>query len=124
MENKSCGKCRFLEGAKIIGFCVKQGMPLCPSELPSCSKFEQRVVTNGDRVRQMSNEELAEIISNVDCKICPACMTCFKEENETCFDGMLTWLNAPADCVKQIENHDTQTDLCCNDDTQCEVNNG
>lgn len=64
MENKTCGECRFLESAKKIGVCEKQGMPLCPSELPSCSKFEQKVITNGDRVQQLSKTVFAKITTS------------------------------------------------------------
>lgn len=142
MENKTCGDCRFLESAKKIGVCDKMNFCLCPSELPSCSKFEQKVVTNGDRIRQGGNRELAEIFDDFyngnKCKYCinyisGNCKFDDKHaeydeggwvEDEDCISGIEAWLNAPADCVKQTGNHDTQTDLCKADKTESEVCNG
>jgi hypothetical protein len=45
---------------------------------------------------------------------------CKKPNGKTCADGVEAWLNAPADCVKQNGNHDTQADLCKADNTESE----
>lgn len=100
MEDKTCGECQWYDYHHLL--CVVGGD--VSSADCACDSFIPVKLTNGDRVRQMSNKELAEIINNVDCKICPAYMTCFNGENKTCFDGMLAWLNAPADCVGKDNN--------------------
>ncbi len=85
----------------------------------ACRKFEQKqskVITNGDKIRQMSNVELAKIISDCGDECGGAmCKYCNSDNcsGQSCIDGIEAWLNAPADdCVKQNGNHDTQTDLC------------
>lgn len=58
-----------------------------------CDTFERRIVTNGDRIRAMSNEEIAEFLEENNCPPgmdsdarCPArCSICW-----------LNWLNAEA----------------------------
>lgn len=125
MKNKTCSECRFLGSAKETGLCEKRQICLYPEERPVCSKFEQKVVTNGDKIRQMSNEELAELLTNPPCFICSKgdaggeCTDTWVKKN--CKEAIIVRLNAPADvCVKQNENDDTQTDLCKVDDTESE----
>jgi hypothetical protein len=48
---------------------------------------------------------------------CPKQGDCDVTDMEACW---LNWLNAPADCVKQNGNHDTQADLCKADNTESE----
>lgn len=66
MERKTCGECIFYHGIyDDCGVCT-----LCETDetfdktydfVYSCKKFEpKQPVTNGDRIRQMSNDELAE----------------------------------------------------------------
>lgn len=97
MEN-NCGECRHLTGVKSIGICEKQGMPLCPAELPACSNFEQKVITNGDVIRKMSNEELVQILG------CARHLeTCIHMDDDyPCEKCSLDWLNAPAD--SEVDN--------------------
>ena len=102
MWNKSCGDCRFLEGVKKFGICEKQEYPLCPSELPSCSKFEQKVITNGDRIHQLSNDDFAEFLTENKCGKCiyydrKNYGACKAPKDKTCVDGIEDWLNAPAE---------------------------
>lgn len=100
MKNKTCGECRHLECAKKIGFCQEMKYPLCPAELPSCANFEQKIITNGDVIRQMSNEELAEFNQKLSCEVCGFKNTgCFAPAGKpsSCKDGVLAWLNAPAE---------------------------
>ena len=64
----------------------------------SCSDFEQkRKPTNGDVIRQMSNEELAKILRM--CKSCAYYGECLTDPNKNgqCYYGRLEWLNAPAE---------------------------
>ena len=43
-------------------------------------------MTNGDKIRQMSDEELARFLSDLDfrCSDCPASNICFKKEFDNC----------------------------------------
>ena len=43
------------------------------------------------------------------------------ETYDEAVDATMEYLNAPADCVKQNGNHDTQADLCKVDNTESEV---
>jgi hypothetical protein len=85
----------------------------------ACIKFEAKNPTNGDRIREMSNEELARIFMR--CWMCEYNESCWKEPSnqEKCYNGRLAWLNAPA-CVTQNGNHDTQPGLCVADNTESE----
>lgn len=105
MNNKTCGDCRFLESAKKIGVCDKMNFCLCPSELPACSKFERKVVTNGDRILQGGNRALAQF-AYMSLRICRMCTfsqleegryECAAEHGQSCIDGIEAWLNAPAE---------------------------
>lgn len=65
----------------------------------ACSFFEPKPITNGDKIRQMSNDELAVMLSDVNFltmifDLCPG-----KECScvETCKDSVFGWLNAPAE---------------------------
>lgn len=100
MENKTCGECRFLGSAKETGVCKKRKICLYPEELPACSKFEQKIITNGDVIHQMSNGAFAFMMTRLilegcpisksktmhDCKVSNDCVSCLKH-----------WLNAPAE---------------------------
>lgn len=84
MQNKTCGECRFLESVQKMGICEKQGMPLCPSELPSCSKFEQKVVTNGEKIWNSGYDAVI-----IFAKTWMGKFSCWAEAE--------AWLNAPAE---------------------------
>lgn len=58
-----------------------------------CTYFWQR--TNGDRIRAMSDEELAkELGKRVDCGWCPIIKGLY---NVPCEDALLLWLKQPAE---------------------------
>ena len=127
MSNKTCGDCRHFDGrynlcAVTSDFCTVE------PDYSACDDFEQKPKpTNGDRIREMSNEELATwgmydlgscptFEMKIDCKKRGECDA---SDVEACW---IAWLNAPADdCVKKNGNHDTQTDLCKADDTESGV---
>ena len=103
MKNKTCGECRYLGNAKKTGLCEKLQVCLYPDDRPTCKMFEPRVVTNGDKIRQGGDYALAHFKSEHRCDVCayaapidtaPACR---RPEGKSCFDGMLAWLNAPAE---------------------------
>lgn len=57
-------------------------------------------LTNGDKIRQMSNAELADLIDN-SCKACVKGVTGCDAE---CFNGILAWLNAPVESERERAN--------------------
>lgn len=66
----------------------------------SCSAFEEKPITNGDRIRAMSDEELAEWLSSFGaiCEICSD--NTFACDDETiacgrCVVGITNWLKQP-----------------------------
>lgn len=80
--------------------------------IPSCEsekRFDGRNViyvelpkpepkTNADRIRGMSNEELADFMDrSVKCARCPAYKICNKFPREKCKVILLDWLNSPAE---------------------------
>lgn len=63
-------------------------------------------ITNGDKIRAMSNRELAEFLFNSDyeesaCEVCPHRYTddCIMKKT-ACFDGYKSWLNSPVEDSK------------------------
>lgn len=57
-------------------------------------------MTNAEKIRTMSDEELAEflyrIATSAECNICQMKRgwVCSKTENETCNDGVVKWLQS------------------------------
>lgn len=58
-----------------------------------CINHEERPMTNADRIRQMTDEELAKLFSNSDCGYCKLRDTCYANGFEKdCEDAWLDWL--------------------------------
>ena len=100
MKNKTCGECRHLDGDRYCNFLDFEPKP----EMGGCANFEPKP-TNGDKIRQMSNERLAGFISSrVEClggalglADCPGNqMDCVK-----CWE---IWLNAPAKEESEVQD--------------------
>lgn len=98
MKNKTCGECKYLDGERYCEFLDFEPKP----EMGGCANFEPKP-TNGDRIRQGGDYALAHFKSEHRCDVCayaapidtaPACR---RPEGKICFDGMLAWLNAPAE---------------------------
>lgn len=131
MENKTCGECKYHDKYSCLQ--QKNIAYISPTHL-ACICFCPKNPTNADRIRQMSNEELKKFLilfSLQDCKYCAYSQVdgrfvlCQKTKNNNCVDGLMEWLNAPADdvCVKQNGNHNTQADLCKAYNTESEGGN-
>lgn len=79
------------------GYCGSTGgAATCP--------HRQKIQTNGDRIRAMSDEELAEEMSvrlSEDCLMCPVlqadCPVWDETKNVECKDAMLNWLREESD---------------------------
>lgn len=56
---------------------------------------ESKPLTNGDRIRGMTDEELAEFMSDVgDCYCCPAYSRCHRK-GMSCHNALIDWLKSP-----------------------------
>lgn len=126
-NGKTCGDCHHFDGrynlcAVTSDFCTVE------HDYSACDDFEQKPKpTNGDRIRQKSNEEFARDYVHYHSKfkvyvarLCPLNKQLWttREEAEK---ANLEWLNAPAEnevCVSKNAKNDTQADLCITDDTQ------
>ena len=94
MNNKTCGECRFHDKddqCSFFGFTR-------PASLGVCRNFQQ-LPSNGDKIRQMSNEELGELFAlSFMCDTCPLKdVECVGGTYANCYDKQLAWLNAPAE---------------------------
>ena len=107
MKTKTCGECRFY--AKASEHCKLKGVGWKFATDNPCSGFTpQAPLTNGDVIRQMSNEELATwgMYDLGTCptfekrQTCPKCGECSASEVEDCW---LNWLNAPAESEGEDE---------------------
>jgi hypothetical protein len=116
MKNKTCGECEHCTNKKIIATCKHIG--ILTGDIPACSKFEPKVITNGDVIREGGNAAIVEFAWTDPCLHCA--YSSGKCKDKICKDGQIAWLNATADCVKQNGNHDTQADLCKADNTESE----
>ncbi|MBO5681800.1 MAG: hypothetical protein J6T08_08830 [Lentisphaeria bacterium] len=70
----------------------------------ACKHFKRKKITNGDLIRQMSNEELAEFFAlSFMCDTCPLKDVECIGDGETertyahCYDKLFSYLNAPAE---------------------------
>jgi hypothetical protein len=94
MNNKTCGECKYWY-AESVGKCRIFKHFNIPADRRFCSEFEQwekPKPTNGDAIRQMSNEELAVMFRN-EIDQCPP----GECHDDGCIECWLAWLNAPAE---------------------------
>lgn len=91
MEKKSeqlCEKCKHFLGGK-----CRKGIPHLLGKVISCGTFE--VMANGDAIRAMTDEELAE---RMDDNI--RCFSCWLEDEcygKSCKEMFLEWLRSPVE---------------------------
>ena len=92
MENKTCGECVHYD--KKLGVCdLTDDFSTVISNTPACVDFEIKPsIKNGDRIRMMSNEELAHRFAYP----CPPgkVTLCTGSSNEQCKACWLEWLNS------------------------------
>lgn len=66
-----------------------------------CGMFKQKQMTNADRIRAMTDEELAKFFLDcVACDDCPVGIVKCKREFAKCMDAALDWLEQEATDVK------------------------
>lgn len=80
-----------------MNFCSDCKNKNCPEEMPdpnsmACKHFKGKKITNGDMLRQMSNEELANLFADA----CPPKMhkKCRGTLREECFACWFEWLES------------------------------
>ena len=103
MESKSCGACKWFGKNEVDDGCQAIGVKSHFSA--DCKNFERLYVpTNGDKLRSMSNEEMAELFAlSAICATCPMkdveCIGDGKTERTYahCYDKFLSFFNAPAE---------------------------
>ena len=78
--SKTCGECKHFTECNWV-------TPDVIADI--CKDFELKVITNGDKIRQMSNEGIAAFVCGV-----------LNDRREETFRSVLDLLNAPADCIK------------------------
>lgn len=89
-----CKDCKNLKNRSTYGQCyAHEGCKICRDSNDGCIMFEPAIQqTNGDRLRAMSNEELAESIL-----ICPMSLDYECPLEIDCKQCKLDWLNSPAE---------------------------
>lgn len=108
MKNKTCWECKYLSGDRYCNFLDFEPNP----ETGGCVSFKPKP-TNGDKIRQMSNDELMKFKERAWCFYCAYHVdgggrfteNCNKPAGKTCADGTKEWLNAPAESKeKEVED--------------------
>ena len=95
---KTCGECKYFNGLA-HGFCKnKQGRLSVQMNDLICQNYKPKP-TNGDKIRQMSNEKLKKII---DCPY-PDDLCVHRHDEYPCECCKRDWLNAPAESEGEDE---------------------
>lgn len=82
-KTKTCGECKHCSS------CCSWVKPDINAN--SCEDFEPKVITNGDKIRQMRNDELVGFLD------CSACLYAGHDcANQDCTEGKLAWLKQEA----------------------------
>ena len=96
LGNRTCNDCKLSipSGKDNWVKCTKKHNDLKLATAPQC---ETPYITNGDRIRSMSNEELLQFVSLLPCEVCPMTLLngCKKGtwDGETlCQQNWLDWL--------------------------------
>jgi hypothetical protein len=102
MTNKTCGECRYFNDDFTL--CLHWRYEDITNVSGVCNYFAP--LTNGDKIRQMSDEELKDVIFGNRCYYC-AFKTeddcCSRPNSKDCPDGIEAWLNAPAESEGEDE---------------------
>lgn len=62
--------------------------------------METKPITNADRIRAMTDEELAKIYASASyCDTCPLRAACFSDVDacKSCYERFLEWLRSPVE---------------------------
>jgi hypothetical protein len=98
-QNRTCGECKYFVTSDYLDVCVvecetRRADSVCNHR----DEFKPKVITNGDRIRQMSNERLAGFISSrVECLGGALGLADCPGDQMNCVKCWEIWLNAPAE---------------------------
>jgi hypothetical protein len=98
MEQKcaNCGNGKWRDGVTAITDTCIQCKYVDKEGQPQPSNWIPKVQTNADRIRAMSDDELAEFIcKNQDCYICPGKTLCVGGVGKA--NGLMNWLKQPTE---------------------------
>ena len=84
--DEQCVKCK-----GNCGFIGIIGMWACKGFVP---------MTNADRIRAMTDEELAEMMAHGNCGYCKIHDYCFSQKGVDCDEAWLDWLKSPVEPVE------------------------
>jgi hypothetical protein len=84
--SKTCGECQWYDYYHLL--CVVGG-DVAPTDC-ACDSFTSKKITNGDKIRELSNEGIAAVMCGL-----------LNSRDEGVFEAILNYLNAPADCVTE-----------------------
>jgi hypothetical protein len=97
LSNKTCGECKHYIAE--MYHCTKNDV--MAEAHNTCEDCTAKTITNGDKIRQMSNEDLAKKFGiHAMCDFCPAeSADCGRGHGNIkyCRDAWLNWLNTPAE---------------------------
>ena len=86
----TCTDCGKAQNCKSFDDLRKSGLPL---HYISCQNWQtamDRPITNGDRVRSMTEDQLVDLLDGDPCKVCAySGISC---AGQSCQDGHLAWL--------------------------------
>ena len=120
MKSKTCGECKnyIAMNRCVLHNQFVQDDDFCGGYIP-----KTQPITNGDVIRQGGNRELAEYFVYETGAMLASTLIVDKtfDTYEEAIEATEEYLNAPADCVKQNGNHETQSDLCKVDNTGSEA---
>ncbi|MBQ5389865.1 MAG: hypothetical protein IIU58_03055 [Clostridia bacterium] len=101
MPNKGCCReCKYADWDADGCTCMIDGFFVCDASEHTCDQYRPaKPMTNADRIRQMTDEELVEFLMNADANICDFCDMKYPEnclshscEGEDCKTEILKWL--------------------------------
>lgn len=94
---RCCRECKYAEWDADGCTCMIDGRSVYNASDYTCDQYRPaKPLTNGDKIRQMTDEELAKHIM-FKCSDCEYCSTCYEYDTEaTCQDGFLKWLRKEA----------------------------
>lgn len=85
---KSCSNCSKLTTCKSASVINDNNLPV---EYVGCKNWQpKRPITNGDRVRSMTDEQLIDLLHGDPCKSCA--YESGRCDDKSCRDGSLAWL--------------------------------
>lgn len=83
-----------------IGFCDKCGYTYMLRKYglpPTEYEAKPKPMTHADRIRMMSDEELAEMMAHGNCGYCKIHDYCFSQKGVDCEEAWLDWLREEVD---------------------------